>query len=116
MGAGAYAVPIVPVGADQPTIVPLPPVGGTGAVPFTDAWLSFCFDTFSGPGAEIDIEVRILAQLGGEPRFSGALRLPVGRSNVIKLQPGDLTAAVWAPPQGSFNPPSVTAFVEYLTA
>ena len=117
MGSGAYSVFIDqqagggPAGALQ-RVVPLPPPGLSGGVPFTLVVLSLAYDNFGDPGAPATIPatVRILKASG--PVQTLNLNIEVGRKFFHFMQAGDQAASVELNPPAGFRP-QVSAMVEY---
>jgi hypothetical protein len=121
MGSGAYSVFI-----DQQAgtgmsgtpvfqrVVPLPPPDQSGAVKFTDVWLSLAYDTFGDPNAPLTIPaiVRVLKSNAPVDQFN--FTVEVGRQGVARFHTGDLAVSVQLNPPGGFHP-QVTALVEYGT-
>jgi hypothetical protein len=120
MGSGAYSVTFDYGGGTGGTgnlrrVVPLPPPEESGAVKFTDVYLSVAYDDFgdsNAPANGIPAILRVLKS-GNAPVTNVNFTVVVGRTVIASFEPGDLAASIELIP-GAYRP-TVTAFVEYGT-
>jgi hypothetical protein len=119
MSSGSYALYIDQQAGGGPAgalrrVVPLPPPGLSGGVPFTTVVLSLAYDNFgeaSAP-ATIPAKVRILRGSGTVQTLN--VTVEVGRKFFHFFNPDDQAASVELNPPAGFRP-QVTALVEYAS-
>ncbi len=116
MHSRAFALFIDPPAGSGPgqsghRVVPLP-------FPATNVRLSLAFDDFGGvpvAATHAVAHVRILDTTGAITRTFSPLDVPIGRSAIIAIHPGEVAASVRTDPIGAApgSLPAVTAFVEF---